>query len=407
MTEAFLVLLVVVPLVVLVAWGVLRYRRAQQFRVRGWEFSRDPGPRSVWGLNRPPFGRGSGREVRELVTGTVDGMAFRAVRYRSVTDEPPGLVAVLPLARSLPPAIVGATGARPKAPVGTALAAPEGLTLWADDPAWGRAVLDALGPTASALASANLAVSVDGTALVGLGAGGDAEGLAAALPVFVQAAQALDQPALQGFQGPPVPAEMSLVAHPDWVYRAQDDSMLDHVRATRGGFDHEALDVMFLAGAEVGFIALTHRWKTTRMVTEAGPNGTTTTRTVTDHHSEELLEITLGFPFVDLSVNKGFDWGRERVRFESDDFNRQFSVRCRDARFASNVFHPRQMQFLQEARPPAFAIQGRRLSVDHDGRVATIEWWLDFARGFFGRVPEFVWKDLGARPPQLMLRWLA
>lgn len=45
--------------------------------------------------------------------------------------------------------------------------------------------------------------------------------------------------------------------------------------------------------------------------------------------------------------------------------------------------------------------------MSYNGQVATIEWWLEFARGFFGRVPEFVWKDLGTRPPQLMLRWLA
>lgn len=372
--------------------AVWRMLRGRAFAQLGWDHAHDPGPRAVWGLNRPPFGRGGGRLVHELVQGTVDGMSFRAVTYSSDTDRPRGLVVILPLPRSMLPALAG-----PR----------EGSLVRADDPAWAAAVRDALGPTASELAGAGMTVSIDGSALVGLGVGSRPEDLQAALPLLIRAARALDTPALAGFPGPPVPPEMALVEHPDWVYRERDDSMLDHVRAARGGFAHEARDVMFLSSGEVGFIALTHHWKTTRTVTQSGPNGTTTTHTVEDDHSEDLFEITLGFPFVDLSVNKGFDWGRGRVRFESDDFNRDFAVRCRDSRFASNVFHPRQMQFLQQARPPAFEIERGRMYVDFDGRVSTIEWWLRFADGFFGRVPEYVWKDLGVAPPRLVRRWLA
>lgn len=407
MPEALLVLLVAVPAIVLVVWAVLRHRHASAFRALGWQLTRDPGPRAVWGLNRPPFGRGDGRRVRELVTGSAHGVEFRAVTYESRTDNPPGLVVVLPLPRSMPPAVIGALPAFPRRPVGTGVPAPEGLAIWADDPEWGRAVRDVLGATASELAAAGLAVSIDGAALVGLGVGNRAEDVDKALPLLARAAQALTAPALEWAQGPPVPAELSLHDHPDWVYRAQDDSMLNHVSAVRAGFDHEARDVVFLVSDEVGFIALTHHWKTRRVVTSTGANGVMTTRTVVDNHREELFEITLGFPFVDLSVNKSFDWGRDRVRFESDDFNRAFSVRCRNTKFASDVFHPRQMQFLEQARPSTFEITGGRMHVPYDGRQSTIEWWLEFSTGFFGRVPEFVWKDLGTLPPRLMQRWLA
>lgn len=355
---ALFVMALVLGVVGVCGWAILRAAHAREFTAMGWRFERDPGTRPVWGLNRPPFGRGGGRRVRELVSGSVEGTPFHAVVYSSNMDNPPGWVVVLPLPRSLPPAVVGALSAFPRQPGGSAVPAPRGFSVWAEDRSWGEAVRDALGPVASELAGAGLAVSLDGAALVGLGVGGRATDVQAAVPLLARAVQALSAAPLGHVAGPPVPPEMSLTTHPDWVYRSRDDSMLAHVRAARGGYDHAALDVLFLNSSEVGFIALTHTWTTRRTVTEAGPNGTMTTRTVEDHHREELFEITLGFPFVDLSVNKSFDWGRGRVRFESEDFNEAFAVRCRDARFASNIFHPRQMQFLQQSRPPAFEIEG-------------------------------------------------
>lgn len=406
MPELLLGLLVAGPVIGVGAWLAWRYHRAQKFRSRGWTFERDPGPAPVWGLNHPPFGRGRGRRVRELVRGEAAGIGFRAVRYESSAQSPPGFVVALPLRRSLPPLVAGDPHAIPTEPVGVPVASPAGIAVLADDPEWGRAVVGALASVLPGWAGGRLACSIDGASIVGLGCGDEPEALESLVPRLAEIAATLERLPADAFPGPFVPPEMALVHHPDWVYRAHDDAMLRHVGARGGGYDHRAVDVMFLASDEVGFIALTHHWKTDRTVTSAGPNGTTT-RTVTDHHREQLLDITLGFPFLDLSVNKSFDWGRPRVEFESDDFNRAFTVRCADARFASHVFHPRQMQFLQQARPPGFAIEGRRIRIEWDGRVPTIEWWLRFSREFFGRVPEFVWKDLGTRPPQLMLRWLA
>lgn len=401
------VILVVVAVVLgLVGWQVYRVVRASQFEKLGWRYSRDPGEASVFGLNRPPFGLGRERRVRELVEGEVGGVPFRAMAYQSSAGRVPGFVVTVPLTRSLPPLVVGGPHALPEAALGESVPAPDGLAARADDPAWAEAALREAG---SALAGwAGASISVDGRALVGLGCDDRPEAVTAFVGRLGRVAAALEGPALAGFTGPAVPPEMALVHHPDWVYRSRDASMLDHVRAQRGGHDHEAVDVMFLSSDEVGFIALTHRWKTRRTVTESGPNGTTTTRTVEDNHSEDIFEITLGFPFPTLSVNKAFDWGRgERVHFESDDFNRDFAVRCADPRFASHVFHPRQMQYLQQARPPGFVLEDGRIRIDWDARVATIDWWLDFTRGFFGRVPGFVWKDLGVEPPRLMVRWLA
>lgn len=406
--EPFLgVVLGVVGVVVvgLVIWGLLRYLHARQFRQRGWVFERDPGEAAVFGLNRPPFGRGFGRRVREQVSGQVDGVPFVAVWYTSDTDRRDDFAVVVPLPQSLPGLVVGTPPVLPAGVRGAGVFAPAGLVAYADDAVWGSRALAAMGQPLGALAGrGSAALSVDGSHLIGLGCVRGADALAASVPLVAAAAAALAAPELAA-SGPPVPPEMSFTDRPDWIYRSRDDAMLDYVRAHRGGYGHEALDVVLGSDPELSFVALRHEWKTDRQVTHRNADGSTSTRTETDHHREDLCEFQLGFPFVDLSLNKSFDWGRGRVRFESDDFNRAFSVRCADGKFASDVFHPRQMEFVQRIRPGAFEIVGDRVYVDHDGRLETVESWWEFLNGFFGRVPEFVWKNLGVRPPALMLRW--
>ncbi len=387
-------------------WGGLRIAHARQFTGRGWTFERNPGEQPVFGLNHPPFGRDLGRRVGEVVRGTVEGVAFTAVAYETDRERVTGYAVIVALPRSLPPLVVGSPDALPSRLAGAPVPAPAGRAAWASDPAWASVALPILAPTLAALtAERGAALSVDGAALVGLGCPRDADALAAFVPQLGRAAAALVEatPGAAGgggFTGPPVPRELSFTDHPSWIYRARDDAKLAAVRATGGGFDHEAHDVVIAPDPELGAIALRHTWRTRRTVTETGPDGKMQTRTVVDDHEEHLCELVLGFPFVDLTVNTRGDWGRGRVRFESEDFNREFTVRCADGRFASAVFHPRQMEYLQRRRPAAFQVIGDRFEVEHDGDVATVEAWLSFARGFFGRVPGFVWKDLGVEPPR-------
>lgn len=404
----FILVLIGLVVVGLIVWAVVRYLHERQFTERGWTFDRDPGPSPAYGLNRPPFGRGRGRRVREVVRGTVDGTPFTAIRYESDTDVVPGYAVLMPLPASMPPFVHGTYGWLPSDARGVPVPTVAGLDALADDPAWGQAAVAATADAVGALtARGRASVSVDGATLVGFGCDDSADALAAFVPLMGRVAAALDTPALRAVPGPPVPPEMSLTDRPTWTYRPRDDAMVDRVDAQRGGYDHEGHDVLFLplGPAEIGFISLRHEWKTNRTVTETDSNGNTRTRTETDRHEERIFELLLGFPFVDLTVNKFWDWGRDRVRFESEDFNRDFAVRCHDGKFASDVFHPRQMEYLQQMRPGAFVIRGGRMYVDHDGSWESVDAWLSFAYGFFGRVPEFVWKNLGARPPALMLRW--
>ena len=129
------------------------------------------------------------------------------------------------------------------------------------------------------------------------------------------------------------------------------------------------------------------------------PNGKggSRTETYTRHHSEPLAGIILGFPFGDLSVNRGLGG---RVHFESEDFNRACAVRCADDRFAYDVVHPQMMEWLMTRDSPRFAIEGGRLRFDvPDTDVTTLEAWLAFASGFFGRVRRYTWENLGLSAP--------
>jgi hypothetical protein len=119
---------------------------------------------------------------------------------------------------------------------------------------------------------------------------------------------------------------------------------------------------------------------------------------VTENHSEVVTAVGLPFSFPMLSVGGG--WSGKKVRFESEEFNDRFPVRTADPKFASDLIHPRTMEFLLAVRPPGFRIEGSqmRFSVDkHDTQV--IGFCADFAHEFFGRVPSFVWKDLKITPP--------
>jgi hypothetical protein len=144
--------------------------------------------------------------------------------------------------------------------------------------------------------------------------------------------------------------------------------------------------------------AFIHRWQTQRTETYTDSEGRSRTRTVTENHSEIISAVKMPFSFPLLSVGGG--WGGKKVKFESEEFNERFPVRTDNPKFASDVIHPRTMEFLMTVQPPDFRIKDdlMRFSVDkHDTQL--IGFCADFAHKFFSRVPSFVWKDLQITPP--------
>jgi hypothetical protein len=144
--------------------------------------------------------------------------------------------------------------------------------------------------------------------------------------------------------------------------------------------------------------AFIHSWKTQRTETFTDSEGRTQTRTVTENHSENLIAIMMPFSFPVISVDGG--GGGKKVRFESEDFNDRFTVRTDNPKVASDVIHPRTMEFLMAMQPPGFRIEDNvmRFSVDkHDTQL--VGFCADFAHEFLSRIPSFVWKDLQITPP--------
>lgn len=171
------------------------------------------------------------------------------------------------------------------------------------------------------------------------------------------------------------------------------------------GQAHHAKDVT--TGEERGltFIALRHTWETVHTETSTASNGHTTTRTATDHHSEDLLEIYLPFPLPCLRVrSEGLLPNRMKsgthVEFESAQFNATCDVYAAVPKFACDVLHPRQTGDLMAVGRTDFSFEGstgRMGEGGHDPEV--IGHNLDVLAGFLARVPGFVWKDLAITRP--------
>ncbi len=383
-----LVILLVAGIAVGVFFLVRRQRYVKSLRDQGWTFEGSPTLASTYGLNCPPFGLGYHRKIDDLISGhTSSGVPFAVFEYGSL-----GYLAALVLPRPLPELFLAGTP-RPGA---------EGLrkvtgrwTVTAKDSAWADSALAAIGGAVDAMAAAHpVDLSVDGARLIALGVPREASAMRAFLEALAPIAHELASPALAGFEAPPPPAELSLYQRPDWIYRPADDRVLTDVVAAGGGYGHEARDVVLGTVQGIRMIGLTHNWKTDRTETTTDANGNTSTRTVTDNHSEEILEFHLPWRFGNLSVNWP-GWGN-RVRFESSDFDRAFKVRSAQPKFASDVFHPRQLEFLLRAQPLPFAIDSGRVRFALGSNTPErIMHCADFLVAFFAGVPGFVWADLG------------
>ncbi|MCC2593412.1 hypothetical protein LKO27_08325 [Tessaracoccus sp. OS52] len=402
--DSSLLVLVTVLVVLGVAIGVFFIVRKQQYlaavRARGWTWVERPDVGIVVGLNNPPFGVGFNRSVDDQVLGTSrSGVGFQAFRYRSDTFRSGGYVITMRLPKPLPPFYLF-NAQTPRDNVSGHLIVPGPLQAVATDPAFGTAAHHAVAPALarppmdSSGRPMQLDLSIDHDQLVMLHAPRDVEELAKAVDWLADVQRALvSSPAMQ-FEGPPAPPYLSFHQRPHWRYTPRDDSVLQLVNHTRGGHGHRAEDIITSDNFGVPFIRLEHHWDTTHTRTDAKGN----VQTYTQHHQEIICEFATTFPFRELSVN----WGLfgDRVRFESAAFNDQFTVRSPSARFASDVMHPRQLEYFLRTSPGPFSIEsdGRILVSRSDWLPDELEWFSQFLLGFFARVPDFTWKELGAWP---------
>lgn len=384
-----LILIIVLVLVALGfgVWGFIRWRYVQSLRDKGWEFITSPHISIVHGLNVPPFGVGFGRSVDDQVVGKApDGTPFSAFRYKSSNWSTAGYAVAMPLTHSMPAGEVAhQAGPTVQLPGHRFTTGP--LSATARDAAYAQELLSAVGP----VMKGPWRVSVDHSNLVLVDVSREVEHLEQAINELaaVRAAVLSSPAALR--HGPTPPAGLGFFERPGWTYVPRDDSYLRHIGHSTGGRNHRASDIVFSDNDGLPFLRMRHDWETTRTVRDS--NGRT--RTVTDHHTEILGEFRRSFPFRPISINWG--WFGKGQQFELEEFNDRVKVKSPHPRFASDVIHQRQMEYLLACGYPQFSIEA-------DGRieVGAGDWLphdIDRAdallRGFFARVPDFVWDNLG------------
>jgi hypothetical protein len=391
-----------------IAFAVRRHRYKKALREKGWHFDPSPSPAIANGLLVPPFGLGFSRGTDEQVAGrTRAGVDFQVFEYAGANNE---RVLCMRLPLALPELVITAGTQRPGvlAPVVAGLGPGE---VRADDVEFARLVSSALQAPLSGLGGAPLSLAVDGDQLTVVGAPKDPDELERYLEAHAPLAQAIGAlgPQLEPFRRPGPPRRIGFYRRPSWEYRESEDELLQTVAVTGGGQNHRTKDVVhgeFYPGCF--FVAFEHHWQTTRTVTTSDGRGGTTTRTETDNHQETIHEIALPFSLPDLEVTNDSRLGRlfggGTIDFESSAFNDAFDVRSSSAKFAHDVIHPRQMEYLLSIGPRPFTITSGRVRLHASAHTPdAIGFELGVMAGFFARIPSFVWQDLGVPQPPLRL----
>ncbi|GAA1576079.1 hypothetical protein GCM10009804_36020 [Kribbella hippodromi] len=388
-----------------IVWGIVALVRRQQFissvRKRGWTFVNTPGWDSVARLGNPPFGLGFNRKPDDQVIGTTtSGRAFQVIEYKS--DHWSGWVGMVQLSRRLPELWIMGGGAPTRygvnahvVPASAQLGA--GWQIGARDTAYAQAVLTPeVCSQLTGLVSGELNLSVDSDQLVVLDPPRkDVDLLAAWLDQLAAVAARIDAAPLDQWIQPEPPDRLTFYQHPDWHWVGVDDSLLEVTPVNRGGHSHSTSDVIRgRDGDGPPFVAFTHHWQTTRTETSTDSEGRTQTRTVTENHSEPILGFQLPVRMPELQVGrKGFGRG---ISFESEAFNKRFAVQAQHTKFAYDVIHPRQMEYLMAAGGYTFRIEADWVwFTPSEHSQPAIAASSAFLYGFLGRIPRFVWRNLG------------
>ncbi|GAA3104015.1 hypothetical protein JOF29_003565 [Kribbella aluminosa] len=405
-----LVVVAVLAIVLVVAgvvWGIVALVRRQAYirsiRERGWNFVNTPTWDSVARLSNPPFGIGFDRKPDDQISGvTAAGRSFQVIEYKSPYWS--GWVGMVTLSRRLPELWITGGETTPRYGVlAQAVPAPPqlgpGWQVGTMDPAYAQ---ETMSPqlcrqlTALAAGQPGVNLSIDGDQVVVLDPPRkDLDRLAPWLEQLGAIATSIDSTPLDRWIQPEPARRLTFYHHPDWNWIGVDDSLLQFAPVQRGGSNHRTSDVVRgRDGDGPPFVAFEHHWTTTRTESYTDSNGNTQTRTVTEHHSEPVLGFQLPVRMPPLTVGrKGLSRG---IEFESAAFNKQFAVFAQDAKYAYDVIHPRQMEYLMAAQGRPFRIEQDWVwfSPGEHSQPAIAHCSL-YLRGFLGRVPRFVWRNLG------------
>ena len=205
--------------------------------------------------------------------------------------------------------------------------------------------------------------------------------------------------------------ELSMLAtRRGWQFAESDDAWVDRFDGAPFGLGHDRRALNVLTGAYDGhpFAAFDYRYSTTETSTDAQGH----TQTHTETHPYSVLAVDAGAPLPDLSVTPEGFLGRmvgrltnTDIELESEEFNRAFTVRADDRKFATDVLHPRMMEHLLQIPDRGWALRGGWLLAVRPGRhtVAELDSRLGDLDGILDLIPDFVWKTVrgAGAPPQV------
>ena len=196
-----------------------------------------------------------------------------------------------------------------------------------------------------------------------------------------------------------------------WTYVERDDQWVDVFDGAPFGQGHNRKATNVLSGQYDGrpFIAFDYVYYTTETSTDS--EGHTTTREESHNFGIVGLDMVaeLGnHPFPSLCVSPEGVFGRmigrltnRDIELESEDFNRAFTVTSQERKFASDVLHPRMMEYLLQRPKTQFRFDRRWILNVETGspKVEEVESRLQYLDGIVDQVPAFVWQQYGQVKP--------
>jgi hypothetical protein len=421
--EAVLVVLIILAIGAVIGTILIVRRQRWKKRVRelGWTFESSPSLDPVLPLANPPFDCGFDRKTDELMTGrTSSGRPFMVFEYGYQAGPGGGAtrrVALVKLPLPLPQLYLTAVGPRPGVmvpPVDLGPGAP--FQVLAADPTYARTVVTpGLGQAAIELGRPGsgendpraIDLSIDGDNLVSAGAPKEPDQLREYLERLDAVAGSIDGAALSPYRIEPKAPRLGFHGT-DWTLVGVDDSLISRFEGfSPFGQGHGRRTENVIIGTARGTVPLTafvYHWKTTHTRTVSDGKGGTRTETYTKNHQQPILALTLPVPTPDLRIGDdsllGRLFGGGTIDFESTAFNEIFDVTSSHPKFAHDVVHPRMMEFLLQARPPQLIMSRGMLitypAVHDTGEITRLS---DLMSSFLGRIPGFVWSDLGVQPP--------
>ncbi len=187
-----------------------------------------------------------------------------------------------------------------------------------------------------------------------------------------------------------------------WTFAAQNDGIIGQFEGTPfdQGDHQRAKNVVVGQFQNRPIVAFDYSYQTHSTDSE-GRRQTTT-------HEYNIISVGLPVPLPNLHVSReslfhkmGRAIGIRDIELESEEFNRTFNVHCKDRKFASDMLHPRLMQWLLDHEGPAWRIDRSNLLCWDSGKVSpdVIDQQLGYLSTIADQVPRFVWQDHRATPP--------